>query len=208
MAPLVGAGQPPSTLPRWPWALLALLLAGVIVSGLTWRPSDPVGGAASLPVEVFAEVPDFALTDQEGRPVRRADLAGRVWVAGFIFTRCGSVCPVVTERMAALQRPGLDLVSFTVDPDYDTPGVLKEYARRHVAGASWRFLTGPRETLYRLIGRGFRLSVSAMPEGAPEHSDRLVLVDRHGRIRGAYSSGDLPAMARLRRDLEAVLAEP
>ena len=113
--------------------------------------------------------------------------------------------------MTSLQRPGLDLVSFTVDPDYDTPAVLKDYARRHGVSGSWHFLTGAREPLYRLIGRGFRLSVAASPEGAEEpvtHSDRLVLVDRQARIRGAYSSGDEPDMARLKRDLETVLRKP
>ncbi len=204
MAPLGAA-----TLPRWPWVLLALLLAGVFSAGLIWKPTGT--GEELLPVAPGAEVPDFSLTDQEGRTVCRRDYSGRVWIAGFIFTRCSSICPRVTERMAALRRPGLDLVSFTVDPDHDTPEVLARYARDHgAASGSWRFLTGPREELYRLIGRGFLLSVGAAPEGAAEpviHSDRLVLVDRRGRMRGAYSSGDAQDMARLRSALEAVLKE-
>ncbi len=203
MAPL-GAETP---LPRWPWVLLGLLLAGVMGAGVLWVPP-------AAPAEVRISLPEFTLTDQEGRTVGSRDLKGRVWVAGFIFTRCTGICPLVTERMLSLQarEPGLDLVSFTVDPDHDTPEVLKAYAQSHGAKPGrWRFLTGPREPLYRLIGQGFRLSVAAAPEGTsepPTHSDRLALVDRRLRIRGLYSSGDGEDMGRLHRDLEALLREP
>ena len=195
MAPL---GAP---LPRWPWFLLALLLAGVMGAGL--RQGMPPADAAGIP--------DFSLTDEGGRMFGRKDLDGRVWIAGFIFTRCAGICPVVTERMASFQASGADLVSFTVDPGFDTPEVLKAYARAHgIVPGRWHFLTGPRDPLYRLIGQGFHLAVAASSDASEPvtHSDRLVLVDRRGRLRGTYRSGEAEDMDRLRRDLETALREP
>jgi protein SCO1/2 len=201
---------------RWLWAGLGLVLVAVLGAGVLWtlalRQSGRSGAPPPETLPILGEVPDFALTAEDGRPFRRAGLKGRIWVAGFIFTRCSTMCPRITTRMARLQDEA-DLVTFTVDPEGDRPEVLRAYAEAHGANPGrWRFLTGERGALYRLIGDGFHLSVSPNPH--PEtagdlitHSDRLVLVDPDFRMRGTYSSGDPEAMGRLRSDLDELRRE-
>ena len=201
---------------RWLWSGLGLLLVAVLGGGILWTLALRQSGRSLAPAHAslpdLGEVPDFALTAEDGRPFRRAGLKGRIWVAGFIFTRCPTFCPRITARMATLQEE-VDLVSFTVDPGNDVPEVLRRYAEGHgVRADRWRFLTGERGALYRLIGDGFHLSVAPNPH--PEtagdlitHSDRLVLVDPGFRMRGTYSSGDREAMGRLRADLARLRRE-
>lgn len=179
----------------------------------------PVGAAASgrrLALPRYGALPEFSLVDEANRPLRLADLAGSVWVADFIFTRCDGQCPMMSGRMQQLaeafrDEPAVALVSITVDPAWDTPPVLARYARSF--GASnprWRFATGARETIHRLCRDGFRLA-SGDGEGdsqeAITHSRRFVLVDRQGAIRGYYDAGEPEAMPTLRRDIHALLQE-
>jgi cytochrome oxidase Cu insertion factor (SCO1/SenC/PrrC family) len=149
---------------------------------------------SAAPNEDLGAIGDFTLTDQQGREVSRSDLLGKVWVASFIFTRCATLCPQVCASMAQLQEEtdaetGVMFVSFSVDPDNDTPLVLKQYAARFGADSSrWIFLTGAREKIYELIQRGFLLGVqqnegaARTPGNEVTHSSRLVLVDRRGHI--------------------------
>jgi len=198
-------------LPVLVWGGLAAALAAAIVAG-AWSALTPAREPDA------PRVPEFSLTERSGRTVTRADLEGSWWVADFIFTRCTGICPLLTARMAQLQQslPGLRLVSFSVDPDYDTPDVLARYAEGAVpAGGEqqWLFLTGPRATLHALIGDGFHLSVSdAAPAGASPgelvtHSDRLVLVDPDGYIRGYYHGTEEDAAARVAQDLARLRGE-
>jgi cytochrome oxidase Cu insertion factor (SCO1/SenC/PrrC family) len=171
----------------------ALLLATVLLSFMgcaNWSPS-----AAD---DDLGEVADFALTERSGETVHRADLLGKVWIAAFGFTRCTGPCPQVSGTMARLQsdlagHADVRLVSFSVDPDHDTPEVLREYAQRFGADAQrWLFLTGPRDEVYRLIQESFHLAVQQNEGEARRagqevtHSFKLALVDRAGHIRGYF----------------------
>jgi protein SCO1/2 len=166
-------------------------------------------------------VPAFSLTERSGRVLTRAELDGAPWVADFVFTRCTGMCPALSTRMAEIRRraraAGLAarFVSFSVDPRHDTPAVLQEYARRFGAdGDDWLFLTGERDAMHALIGSGFRLSVAERsPEAAAAdggeliaHSDRFVLVDGTGKIRGYYHGTDPATADAVLRDLAAVAA--
>jgi cytochrome oxidase Cu insertion factor (SCO1/SenC/PrrC family) len=170
---------------------------------------------------VLGTVPDFRLTERSGRVVTRDELRGKVWVADFFFTRCRGVCPLLTARLAELQRriglegaPDVRFVSFTVDPAADTPEVLAAYAAQFGASPShWLFLTGDRAALFQLIGQGFGLAVAERPQPAGEdpnerltHSDRFALVDGRFRIRGFYRGTDADAVEELVRDLTRVRA--
>lgn len=197
------------------WVALGGVVVAVIVAGLWSLVSSRHDG--SLPV--MGAVPDFRLVERSGRAVTRADLAGRVWVANFIFTSCSGVCPVLSARMAELRQklgnvaPDVRSVSMSVDPTRDTPAVLREYAGRYGAGDGWLFLTGDRKALHELIRDGFHLSVA---ERSPEegvdpgelitHSDRFVLVDRRSRIRGYYRGTEPDALVDLFRDAQALAA--
>lgn len=189
---------------------LPLLAAAALASGCG-RDGDGGTGAGTLPV--LGAVTDFALTERSGRTVTRADLLGRTWIADFIFTRCAGPCPRLTARMARLQRElppsdSLRLVSFTVDPAFDTPAVLSDYADRFRADPRrWLFLTGSQEAVHGLVSGGFRLSIADAPPGGTDvtHSSRFALVDRAGRIRGYYEGEDDAAVEKLKRDVPELL---
>ena len=200
---------------RWVWIGLGAVIALVLVAGL-WALRGGTAGSATEP-PVIGSVPPFSLVERSGRPISRDDLVGRPWVADFIFTRCVGMCPALSTRMAELRRQlrqqGLQarLVSFSVDPSHDTPEVLREYAARFGADESWLFVTGDRDALYQLIGQGFRLSVADRPteQSADSgelvtHSDRFVLIDATGRIRGYYHGSDLDAVPLVLHDLAAL----
>lgn len=200
---------------RAAWAVLIAVIVALAVAAL-WSRRWEAPGAAAPPV--LGTVPDFQFTERDGSRVNRADLAGAPWIASFIFTRCGSICPRITEQMMRLgtlmQHPELvRRVSFTVDPEYDTPQVLSAYARDHgiapAASSRWLFLNGPESELKRLVHNGFKLVVEKgdSPENPILHSSRLVLVDGQGRIRGYYDAFDEEAIGRLLQDLRALLRE-
>jgi cytochrome oxidase Cu insertion factor (SCO1/SenC/PrrC family) len=160
------------------WSLLSVVLIGVIglgVRSLVWQATvqQLLPGLSSARLPVYGAVPDFVLTDQAGRAVRRADLEGKTWVASFIFTSCPDECPLMTTQMAQLQSdlahvPDLRFVSISVDPEHDTPAVLSQYADRFNADpARWLFLTGDKRAIYRLVRDGFRLGI--VDPGEPSH---------------------------------------
>ncbi|MCB9475365.1 MAG: SCO family protein [Deltaproteobacteria bacterium] len=152
------------------------------------------------PPPVIAPVPTFSLTNQNGEKFGSDDLRGDIYVANFIFTRCKGVCPELSRGMAELQeryareeRP-MKLVSFSVDPTYDSPEKLAEYAKRYNADpARWNFLTGDEATVRELLVKGFGQYLGEKTVNTDNlvdiaHSERFVLVDYDGNIRGHYSS--------------------
>lgn len=159
----------------------------------------------------FGAVPEFRLVDSSGEPFSRADLDGRLWIANFIFTSCPSFCPRLTAQMAEVQRrlagvAGVRMLSISVDPVTDTPEVLRAYAAKHDASPeTWTFVTGERRAIHELVRNGFRLAVEEREpgqvvddgQGIIVHSDRFVLIDASGRIRGYYSGNDAAAMDEL-----------
>lgn len=156
--------------------------------------------------------PEFTLIERSSREVKNQELAGKIWIADFVYTSCGGMCPIMTEKMRKLQDKlpaEIKLVSFSVDPDVDTPAVLTEYARKFGADPNrWLFLTGSKESLFKLSKDGFKLAVD--DTGGTElepitHSSRFVLVDQQGRIRGYYSMEDPAELARIIKDAKSLL---
>src|SRR5882724_337196 len=166
--------------------------------------------ASDLPA--LGSVGSFSLTDQAGRPVSAQTLRGKVWAAAFFFTRCPTVCPRITRRMRDLQQAAakgavkLELVSFSVDPDNDTPDVLAAYAKEYGADlATWRFLTGDLEVIRKTSEQGFKLALDGKATPGAEHfglfhGSHLVLVDGAGQIRGYYRTSEDAQMAQLLKD--------
>ncbi len=157
--------------------------------------------------------PKFSLTDQNAQPFTQADLKGKVWVVDFIFTRCGGACPVMTQRMIELaskvHAENVRFVSISVDPSYDTPVVMKEYAQRQGAtDGRFVFLTGNVDGIYTLAQKGFHLAAAPAREGKPiVHDEHFLLIDGKGDVRGAYMSNDEEAMRHLAADANT-LARP
>jgi cytochrome oxidase Cu insertion factor (SCO1/SenC/PrrC family) len=201
--------------------LTSLVVAGVSAATLSCGTFDrPAGDAGSdESPRVLSTVPPFTLQDQAGGAFGLDELAGRVWVANFIFTRCPGTCPVQTRYVKRLQEELRDvpawsevrLVSFTVDPQYDTPDVLQDYAVSVGADPDqWFFLTGTREEIWQLSKDGFKLPVGDAPPGGDGpilHATQLMLIDDRGRLRGYYDGLSDDGLQELRRDLGLVLGE-
>lgn len=184
------------------WLLLTLPLLAVPLLGVEWLVTRDAVGRSALPV--LGRVPEFSLVERSGSAVTRASLSGSVWVVDFIFTYCAGPCPMMTARMARLQEAvrsvdGAKLVTVTVDPDRDTPEVLRSYADSCGADRDrWWFLTGDRAAVRSLVVEGFKLGDVDEPMN---HSTRFVLVDGTGAIRGYYDSAEDGMVSRLASDI-------
>ena len=163
------------------------------------------------PPATFEPVPDFALTDHDKEPFRASDLRGKVTVVDFVFTQCRGICPTLHAQMQAVRHrfagsADLQMVSISVDPDNDTPERLADFRRSQgLEDPRWRFLTGPREDIRGLLEGGFKIG---LPDDPQTHSDRFVLVDRAGVVRGYYSVSDPARIKRLMPDIAKLLKKP
>lgn len=161
-------------------------------------------------VDTLGTVSDFALDNARGGQTTLNGLRGHVWVADFMFTSCQGTCPALTENMRALQRSlaeaeDVRFVSISVDPETDTPERLADYAQEQDADVeSWDFVTGDRDEIQEVMVQGFM--VGSMDEPL-FHSNRFVLVDRSGRIRGYYEGTDPEEIGRLRDDIQRLRSE-
>ena len=159
-------------------------------------------------------VPEFALNERTGQTVILADFSGKVWVADFFYTTCPGPCPMMTSRLSEVQKQlgteaNLRLVSISIDPEKDTPEVLKLYAEKFQATDRWLFLTGPKAGIYALARDGFKLPIAEpeTPGGQIIHSTRLILIDRLGAIRGFYEATTDAGVNDLIRDIRKLLKE-
>jgi protein SCO1/2 len=169
-----------------------------------------IGCRSTAPLPVYWKLPDFQLISQAAQPFDSKSLDGSIWVADFIFTTCAGPCPRMSAQMRGVQTamasfPDVKLVSFTVDPQNDTPAVMSRYAARHQAvPGRWFFLTGDQTALQALCRNGFKLGDV---DGSLIHSTRFVLMDRRSRVRGFYSSSDDSALSRLLHDIRSLRGE-
>lgn len=203
---------------------LAVAICSMVFGFALWKWQAKLQGHGSdddKPLEglkIFGAVPDFILTEKDGREVALSDLKGKTWIVNFIYTNCPDTCPIQSAQMRQIQEDfkyekDLRLVSITVDPTRDTLEVLSKYAKRFGADpARWLFLTGKKETIHKFAQEGFHVGAVELPhEKRPEsgathtHSPRFILVDRAAQIRGYYVSTDADAMTRLRWDLMVLL---
>lgn len=155
----------------------------------------------------YGPVPDFTLIDQDGDRITKGDLGGKLWIASFIFTNCAGTCPAMAGRTQQLQASlpeDVLLVSYSVDPDRDTPEVLRQWGAKFGRDpAKWTLVTGDFPQLFELMRKGFDLQT----ENPLMHSSGFVLVDRYGNRRGYYEALEKDEMPRLIRDVSLVLAE-
>jgi len=186
--------------------VLTLVVMGIVVAAVYKRVSAPP------PPPVLGVVGQFALTDQNGQPRTYKDFAGKPWIAGFIFTRCGGTCPTIVRAMTGLKErldefPDLQLVCFSMDPEFDTPEVLKRYAvQQNAEHPRWLFLTGKRDEIVRVTRGDFKLGIEEgfTPEEPILHSPKLVLVDGDGMVRGYYDGIMAEGMDELTKTLRAL----
>ncbi|PYJ69768.1 MAG: SCO family protein [Verrucomicrobia bacterium] len=196
------------------WKVIVILIPVITLGLLLWLRHIEVAALQQRTVSSYGTVPSFQFVNQNGQSFGSAQLAGRIWIADFIYTTCPGPCPMISTRMSELQKPlektDVHLVSFSVDPEKDTPQVLRGYADKLQAEPNrWDFLTGPKSAIYKLSHDGFKLAVSdgSDAQGIPVHSTRMVLVDRHGEIRGFYEATAADAVTKLLADTNHLLRD-
>lgn len=165
-------------------------------------------------------LPEFALTNQDGEAVSKDSLKGKVWLANFIFSTCPGQCIVLTNQFKDFQAeikemPDVELVSFSVDPEHDTPEVLRTFGEQYQAGPQWKFLTGSKDDIYRLLQKGFLLDAAPNPD--PEqvatgekilHTTKVVLVDGEGQIRNYYDGLPVDLYPQVLQDIRTLRSQP
>jgi protein SCO1/2 len=200
------------------WVVVATLILSTAIVAYRHH-----GAQASAPLPVLTKLEPFSLVDQRGQAVTLHDLGGQIFVADFIFTACQSACPMLTSKMRSLQEHlagreralghtlPVKLVSFSVDPEVDTPERLTAYAIKWgVDERRWMFLTGPLAEVNRAVTRGMKI---AFEKGGADtsafdvmHGERFVLVDAKGSVRG-YFDADPEGMDRIKEAIESLLVE-
>ena len=194
-----------------------LMIAGTFIAARFLGPvaARTMGSSAAAAADkrfVGSAVPSFSLTDQEGRTVTDQTLSGHVWIGSFILSSCAGSCPMTSAKMARLQRaiqdPRVKLVSFTMNPERDSPSVLKEYAGKINADPNrWHLLTGQRADAVRIAeGIGMAAQLRQRPEDIV-HSEKLVLVDATGRTREYYDLNQEGVLDHLAQDAMALCDE-
>jgi cytochrome oxidase Cu insertion factor (SCO1/SenC/PrrC family) len=196
----------------WKATLIAIPIVTLLL--LLWLRQLEVNALRQRSVSSYGSVPEFQLINQDGKNFGSSDLRGNIWIADFVYSTCPGPCPMISSRMSELQKPfektDVHLVSFTVDPAKDTPEVLRTYAERlRAEPGRWDFLTGPQSTIYNLSRNGFKLAISdgSDAQGIPVHSTRMILVDRHGEIRGYYDAAEADSITKLVADTTHLLRE-
>ncbi len=162
---------------------------------------------------VYHKIPDFSLTNQDGNTITNESLYGQVYVADFFFTSCPDICPIMKTQMLRVYEKYKDdsdfqILSHTIDPEYDTVALLKDYAERlGVSSSTWHFLHGEKDEIYDLGQNGYMVTALEDPSapGGYIHSGAFILVDRKGHIRGIYDGTNEDAVTKLIGDLPILL---
>lgn len=165
-----------------------------------WAVPKIVKNFAKPDLVVIGKVPDFSFIDQHGKPISNEDYLGKVYVSEFFFTTCPSICPIMNRNMVKVQNefygnPNLGIASFSIDPDYDKPEILKQYAESYkITNPNWHLLTGDKGEIFKLANGGFNLYVGENEEieGGFEHSGFFALIDKEGNIRSRLDENENP----------------
>ena len=182
----------------------------VILSLLTILLSPACSNRASK-LPDYGQVPAFTMVDSSGQPFSGDALAGKVWVADFIYTTCPAACPLMTSRMHSVEKKihgesDVRLVSISVDPANDTPAAMARFARKYGGPTpQWIFLTGTPSTVHTLAYTTFHVGdiISKI-----NHSTKFILVDKRGHIRGYYSTlGQYDDIPQMLEDLRALRSQ-
>jgi len=160
-------------------------------------------------------VPSFSFINQNNQTLTNEFVKDKIWVADYFFTKCTSICPKLTTHLQKVQETfkqdnGVKIVSFTVDPDRDTPATLQVYASDYHANPSqWQFVTGDKKNLYAFARKGLFIIATDGDGGADDfiHSENLVLIDKDNHIRGYYDGTNDTEVDQLIKDIQRLKKE-
>jgi protein SCO1/2 len=193
--------------------ILGATIAAVMIAFVfqSWKAAEQKQGAS---LDRFNAVSEFSFEDQNGKKISLADLKGNIWVADFILTRSPGPSSILSGRFAELDRnfqksDQLKLISFSVDPGFDTPAILKQYSEKFEASDRWHFLTGEKAALYGVAVEGFKLMAQDPKSVTPDfiQSTKFVLVDADGVIRAYYDGTSPEVVQRLLTDIGSLLRQ-
>lgn len=164
---------------------------------------------------VYPTIPDFSFINEDKEVVTEKDFKGKVYVADFFFVTCPTICPVMKKNMLTVYKeyknnPDVKILSHTIDPEHDTPEILKKYATDlGVTGKMWQFVTGDKEKIYDIGQKHYMVSAleDSSQAGGYIHSGAFVLVDKDRHIRGMYDGTTEDGTAKLIKDLAVLLKE-
>jgi cytochrome oxidase Cu insertion factor (SCO1/SenC/PrrC family) len=191
------------------WGMTVFAMLGLVGTGLWAKKARGRQADSHDALPMYFQAPHFELTDQRKRMVNDDQLRGSVWVAMVFFTNCPDICPGMMGRLVDLQEavtdPNVKLVSFSIDPERDTPAQLRQYADQLGADSSrWFLLTGTKDQMFA-AAEGLKLSAEpAQGEKPISHTNRMLLIDQTGQVRGVYDSADDAAMSKLAADATAL----
>jgi len=202
---------------KWIFAIVAALavLWIVLFALLEWgahklNANRPPDQAVPAGLSVYWNTPAFSFPDQDGQTITNDNLRGHVWIADFFFSQCTTACPILTSKLILLQKqitsPNIRFISFSVDPEHDSPPVLKKYAELwHGDQSRWRLLSTDPTGLAKVVS-GMKVTVAASsdPNNPILHSTLFMLVDQQGQVRGIYDSSDSDALASLVDDAKSL----
>lgn len=163
---------------------------------------------------VYPTIPAFSYINQDSTVVTSESMKGKIWVADFFFSTCPTICPIMTKQMQRLQAMTTDLeddlqfISFSINPRYDQPTILRKYIEHNgIKAKNWQFLTGDEEKTHELGVNSFLVHVASDEEapGGYAHSPAFTLVDKEGIVRGVYIGTDTKDVDRLEKDLRKLL---
>ena len=213
--------------------LVVFFILGVTITYFMIKPSKEKSLPVINPVDVNKEMVDpellrigyghkignFSFLNQDGKVVTQQDVKGKVFVAEYFFTTCGTICPIMNVQMQRVHKVyqannNVRILSFTVDPKVDTVAQMKRYAVAHGADVkSWFFLTGTQEKLYELARKSFFVLKPAETENQGDvgsdfiHTNNFVLVDKEMRIRGYYDGTNSKEVDELIGDIALLVKE-
>lgn len=159
----------------------------------------------------LGKVPAFSFKAHDGGTVSEADLPGKITVLDFFFTSCTGVCPTMKANLAKVRKaflhdPEVECLSITVDPERDTVTRLSDFWKQHGSLEGWRFATGEKTAIYKLAREGLHLGASEVP-GDILHSDRFLLIDKTGELRGYYHGTELSDVDKLIEHIRLLKSE-
>ena len=206
------------------WEITSRIKSGAVVeaSGL-----DKVGNnhGETGDLMTIGKVPQFSLTNQDGKTITNKDYDGKVYVIEFFFSTCPTICPIMNQNMLKIEKaffgnPNFGIASITINPEHDTPAVLKEHAAQlGVKSSNWHFLTGEKDYIFDLSNKGFNLYAGQNDKasGGFEHSGSFALVDKKGNIRSRkdeygnpmvyYDGTEAHGVAAIMNDIKLLLRE-
>jgi|TARA_B110000285_G_scaffold203772_1_gene240200 protein SCO1/2 len=200
-------------------AVFSVVMIGIIYSILSPDKRLPVYNPADVNPRLVDEsifhirtdhkVADFSLTNQNGKTITQKDYEGKIYVADFFFTKCQTICPIMTNNMVKIQEqfsedPNVMFLSLSVTPEMDSIPVLREYAdRKGVNDAKWNVTTGDKKHIYDLARKSYFAVLDEGDGGVQDfiHTENFVLVDTKRQIRGYYDGTDLEEIDQLISDI-------